>query len=102
MALIGTGLLWLGNALTSYVKLAPMGTKQDSIYWNKTPSGVFSSSSAMRVLRRDDESTPEPIWKLVWSVPCQQRIRQILYLVVHRVILCNQYRRHMSNSEGFP
>ncbi|KAL8141026.1 hypothetical protein V2J09_007047 [Rumex salicifolius] len=89
--------------LRSY-KLAPTGTIQDSVFWNKTPNGRFTTGSAMRILRGDDDLTPDPTWKLIWSIPCQQRIRQFLYFVVNQVVLCNQerQRRHMSPTEGCP
>ncbi|KAL8172460.1 hypothetical protein V2J09_024264, partial [Rumex salicifolius] len=85
-------------------KLAPEGSIRDTFFWNKTPNGKFTTSSALRVLRGDESSLPAPIWKYIWSTPCQQRIRQFLYLVVHQAVLCNQerYRCHMSSVEKCP
>ncbi|KAL8161838.1 hypothetical protein V2J09_013327 [Rumex salicifolius] len=42
-------------------KLAPEGSIRDTFFWNKTPNGKFTTSSALRVLRGDESSLPAPI-----------------------------------------
>ncbi|KAL2928004.1 hypothetical protein RDABS01_001753 [Bienertia sinuspersici] len=58
-------------------------------------------------LLRNSERVPHEspiIWRLVWSLPVQQRIRVFLWLTTHNKILCNANRlkRHLTDDPRCP
>ncbi|XP_074289408.1 uncharacterized protein LOC141614562 [Silene latifolia] len=79
---------------------------EDSLYWKGTSSGKFSISSALGFLKELDYSTlPESlIWRTIWRIPVQQRVRMFLWLAAHGRLMVNVNRvvRNMGDDPMCP
>ncbi|XP_074298539.1 uncharacterized protein LOC141629436 [Silene latifolia] len=79
---------------------------EDSLYWNGTSSGKFSLKSALVFLRgHDTSSEPESImWRTIWRIPVQQRVRMFIWLAAHGRVMVNVNRviRNMGDDPRCP
>ncbi|XP_074314431.1 uncharacterized protein LOC141649645 [Silene latifolia] len=79
---------------------------EDSLYWNGTSSGKFSLKSALGFLRGHDYSNePETImWRTIWRLPVQQRVRMFIWLAAHGRVMVNVNRviRNMGDDPRCP
>lgn len=64
-----------GNILSKLltVRLNVRADAVDKPFWNFTSSGLFTTRSAMSLLQEPDQSDNNPIWRLIWKIPVQQR-----------------------------
>lgn len=76
----------------------------DKLFWGPSPSGQFSTASAISLLRDASYSVNNPLWHHIWKTNAQERVHQFLYLVAHNSYLCNANRvqRHLSNDHSCP
>ena len=66
----------------------------DEVYWNGSPSGGFSLTSAMRIAK-NGEGSEIPVdsnWKCIWQLPIPQRVRMFLWLCYQDRIMSNSNR----------
>lgn len=64
----------------------------DLLYWRGSNFGQFSINHALTLFRNEDEAANDPKWDLAWKAPVQQRVKVLLWLVLHDKLLCNANR----------
>lgn len=81
---------------------APNAT--DHLFWGHTPSGLFSTKSALQIIRHDRRLTEDKGWEKIWKLQSQQRVRSFVFLTAHDAILSNtnKVRRHISLHDACP
>ncbi|KAL8171482.1 LOW QUALITY PROTEIN: hypothetical protein V2J09_023286 [Rumex salicifolius] len=47
------------------ISLSPLEADTDSIFWNGTKSGIFTTKSALQILRNEPTSPSSPIWRKI-------------------------------------
>ncbi|KAJ1430774.1 Ribonuclease H-like superfamily [Sesbania bispinosa] len=77
----------------------------DCFIWAPSPSGVYSTWSAYAWLRESpaphDDSTP---WKKFWKCKLSEKIKFLLWLILHKALPTNAFRAHchLSDSPSCP
>lgn len=78
----------------------------DGLAWKFESDGVYSTSSAFKLLFDGDQSPPRDVmlFKLIWKLHVPERMRTFLWLIIHGRILTNaeRCRRHLSLSDLCP
>lgn len=83
----------------------PMETSiKDDICWSGTPDGSFSLKSAFALITSQSLDVPSGEWIWIWKIPCIERIRTFLWLIMHDRLLTNftHFYRHMTTSADCP
>lgn len=91
------------NKIASF-KITPRMEASDKVFWAQSPSGMFTTKSAMSLLQNLPSTDASFTWKLIWSAPVQQRIRHFMFLVARDRVMVNvvRHRRHLSRSATCP
>lgn len=66
----------------------------DEIFWNEAPSGGFSLSSALKLIRNEAEPDIDEVrgWKHMWGINVPQRIRFFIWLASQDRLMTNGNR----------
>ena len=66
----------------------------DELYWNGSPFGGFTLSSALKIIRNEAEPDIEEVkgWKTMWRVEVPQRIKFFLWLASQDRLMTNSNR----------
>lgn len=66
----------------------------DEIFWNGAPSGGFTLTSALKIIRNDSEADIDEVrgWKCMWKVEVLQRVRFFLWLASQDRLMTNSNR----------
>ena len=80
---------------------------EDRVIWAYTPSGVYSTSSAYKLLSGRDSpgsSNRKPqkrFWKALWELRVPHKIKHFLWRACHNALptKCNMFRRNIINSK---
>lgn len=66
----------------------------DEIYWNGSPSGGFTISSALNIIRNVEETEDDQSkkWALIWKAPVPQRVRLFMWLLIQDRLMTNGNR----------
>ena len=65
----------------------------DEVYWNGSPSGGFSITSAMEIVRNDVHcEVTDKSWQMLWKIPAPQRVRMFLWLAFQDRLMTNANR----------
>ena len=94
--------------LISSIPLCPNAVK-DVFVWPFTPSGTYTMRSSTRFLTSDQApyqpvvttQSENEVWKLIWSLNVQSKVRKFLWRSSHNAILVKQNlkRRHILNED---
>ncbi|GLU20625.1 hypothetical protein SLE2022_368150 [Rubroshorea leprosula] len=67
----------------------------DVFSWKKESNGIFSSSTAYKILTIKDCMTNE-VWKWVWKTPTLPKIQMFLWLLIHGKVKTLEYLHYLS------
>ncbi|XP_074267507.1 uncharacterized protein LOC141590888 [Silene latifolia] len=88
------------------ISLVPDPGQEDTLYWQGTSSGKFSLKTALGFLNETAPSqAPEtPLWRTIWRLPVQQKVRMFLWLAGHGRLMVNvnRVRRNMGDNPLCP
>ncbi|CAN1757952.1 Putative ribonuclease H protein At1g65750 [Linum perenne] len=75
---------------------------EDTWTWGGESNDQFSIRSAYDLISDADNLIPMVDWKAIWNWKGPQRIRQFLWLAMHKKLLTNQERRrrHLTDNAG--
>lgn len=75
----------------------------DQIYWSETADGRFTVKSAFELQQSASASRPGD-WKWIWRIPCIERIRTLIWLIMHDKLLTNLSRffRNLTQNADCP
>ncbi|CAL1353594.1 unnamed protein product [Linum trigynum] len=75
-----------------------MAAEDDTIFWQNTSDGKFSTKSAFCMLQHAPNHQDQRLWKNIWQLPVPERVRCFIWLVAHERISCNAQRmaRHIT------
>ncbi|KAL2942612.1 hypothetical protein RDABS01_030962 [Bienertia sinuspersici] len=91
---------WALEQIDSY------GLKQDDgfgdlLYWGGSSNGNFSIQSALRLMKKNNAIGQDnsKLWRTIWDVKAQQRVKMFLWLVMHDRVLskANMVKRRIGN-----
>ncbi|KAJ8429835.1 hypothetical protein Cgig2_000163 [Carnegiea gigantea] len=62
------------------------------LFWEGTPSGNFSTQSAINLIRGVESPSDQGKWRTIWKVKAPQKMKVLLWLVSHDALLSNEKR----------
>ncbi|CAN1126735.1 Putative ribonuclease H protein At1g65750, partial [Linum perenne] len=90
------------NVLRSVVGMTPPcpDLEDDAPVWGLEPHGSYSVKSGYLLAKEMGEGVHNAIWKRVWSWKGPQRVRQFLWVAIHKRLMTNveRRRRHITNN----
>lgn len=77
---------------------------EDSVYWSETATGKFLVNSAFQLLQGGSRAPSLGEWRWIWRIPCIEKLRTFLWLILHDRLLTNfsRFHRHMAASPDCP
>lgn len=64
----------------------------DEVYWNGSPCGGFTISSALNIIRNEEDAVGENCnkWKEIWKLLAHQRVRFFMWMLIQDSLMTNQ------------
>uniref|UniRef100_A0A803MXT4 Reverse transcriptase zinc-binding domain-containing protein n=1 Tax=Chenopodium quinoa TaxID=63459 RepID=A0A803MXT4_CHEQI len=71
----------------------------DLLYWGGSLKGRFTIKSAIKIIRGDDDAPADGSWELVWNLRVLQRVKVLLWLILHDRLMhnVNRFKRDLTN-----
>lgn len=76
----------------------------DKLAWNYN-NGTATAKSFYNFLTSwndaENEDTQQPSWRWIWKLPCPQKLRFFVWLIMHEKLPSNSYRTHIGVADGY-